>query len=243
VQWLLGSATLGFAALPWPRTAEASGLPPVVDVTAMPSTLCVPAGMHEPTPETCSYFVGIWNGGATAKAGGGALLPLSMNAYRDMTSGFAAFQELAALRTTEQELRITRVQAAALRREADILATGVRDLPGLRARVAQLEQALAAAAVPAPDGVADSGLAAQLSWHIERVNSLDEALAWHVERVRGLDEAVAWHVARTQTLEGECEGMRAEAEAWRRLRRRIDRSLPAGLRRLAHRLGRRLAAG
>jgi SAM-dependent methyltransferase len=135
VSWHLGSASFGFATIP-ATTADAGDTPgarlPTISRSAVvPIALRVPGPDREPTPQTCSYFVGVWNAPAE-QVGGGAQHVMSMDLYRDHMTNFTRFDELKRLRQAANDLGVTRVQASALRKENEIIA----------ARLAALRQEL-----------------------------------------------------------------------------------------------------
>lgn len=252
VQWLLGSASLGFGAVPLDGGRHArTGLPSLVDVAAPGLSLRVPSGDAGPSAENCSFFVGVWNAPERLQ-GAGAHHVVSMDAYARMMwvwrqraeSLQAALDEIhGAAGPDTAELGIRTVQAAALRRENDVMAASIAEL---RRAMAEAErhgaERLAAAerhgaerlAMAERQGAerlaaADAALAQQAA----RLQDVESALAWHVERVRSLDEALAWHVARIGNLESE--------PASRLLRRALGQGVrgASSVTRLAQRLRRR----
>lgn len=140
VEWLIGSATLGFGACAMEADAAADPARPKV-VSAAPSLLSlrVPSnGATGPSPANCSYFIGVWNA-PRSMDGVGAHHAISMDRYGEMmwTSArpeqFAALQaDAAALRAERdaerREKELTGIQAAVLRRENEILSARIREL-------------------------------------------------------------------------------------------------------------------
>lgn len=182
VQWFIGGASLGFTAIPV-EAAGASCRAPVelVDVRSQDIELRVSPGEKGPGPETCSYFVGVWNA-PRVLCGAGAHHALSMDEYSRMmwtanapAKVVALQNELDALRAeyreptanlaevrsdlqaARREIEVVGIQAAALRQENEILSASLKSVEqreaALRLRVADLD--------------------ASLRWHIERIHSLE----------------------------------------------------------------------
>ncbi len=84
VQWMLGSASLGFAAMPL-AGAEVDQAKPlkIVDVKAADLQLRVAADIAGPKAQTASYFVGVWNAPRPLD-GAGAFQVISMDACAAM---------------------------------------------------------------------------------------------------------------------------------------------------------------
>ncbi len=139
VQWLIGSATLGFAAVPLAVDSGATPeeLPQIVHAEAMDAGLRVPSAAVAPAPETCSYFVGVWHAPGPV-AGAGALHALSMDTYAAMMAAYPK----GAIVTAEPSAGSSpkeRVITAALQRENEIMAATIHEYAAkeadLRARL------------------------------------------------------------------------------------------------------------
>lgn len=222
VQWLLGSATLGFSAVAvdheWPADPVR---PRLTQIVPLRLALRVPsAGAAEPSPTNCSYFVGIWN--ALEKTqGAGAQYVLSMDDYSRMMGGATSAQQFAELQSEVTALRSRQggllEEIAALRAERDALSASLAALRAeLDARVAE-----AAAAFREREIV---GLqAAALRRENEVLSSQLQALRTELDtaqrQVADLQTSLAWHVARIQNLEGEPLGRLLRRAAGRIVRR------------------------
>ena len=168
VQWLLGSATLGFAAVDIEQEQLVNPAQSrFTQVIPSRLTLRVPSGPVGPTPTNASYFIGIWNAPDTID-GAGAFQALSMDEYSKMMWTATSPSQLAALQAEvaaeRREREIVGVQAAALRRENEIVSS---QLLTLRAALN-----------------AEQNQAAEMT---ARIQELDEALAWHVARIQNLE--------------------------------------------------------
>ena len=221
VSWHLGSASFGFATLPHGCsdqniTGPASRLPTVSGSVVVPAEIRVPGAEREPTPETCSYFVGVWNA-PLERVGGGAHHTISMDVYRDLMANFAMHREMKQLKRVEAELRIVGVQAAALRKESEILARSVADLKSQRDRLQNDRDILAqnaAELMRQSRSLADEleVAGAEKSGLNRSIQELQRAFKWGEERINSLDEALVWHVQRVQTLEGERDTAQEELQ-------------------------------
>lgn len=263
VRWLLGSATLGFAAVAIDQEKSAdTALPQFTHVAPSRRMLRVPSGGAGPAPTNASYFIGVWNAPDT-NDGAGAYHALSMDEYSRMMwtaaspAQFADLQaEAATLRTQQDDLAS---DIAALRAERDGLSANLaatqaeRDAKAAEAAVERREREIVgvqAAALRRENEIVSSqllelraaldaaqhqaaGLQEMLAGTTSRAEAAESALSWHAARVRELDEALAWHVARVTNLD--------EALAWHIARIQNLEAEPPG--RLVRRaLGRTLRA-
>ena len=266
VQWLLGSATLGFAAV----HMEHEGLvdqsrPGLTQAGTSSMALRVPSGEATgPSPTNCSYFVGVWNTPDTIDSAG-AYHALSMDKYSSMMwtatspAQLASLQaEVATHRTREEDLA-SEVEALRAERDAKAAEAGAArreiEIVGVQAAALRRENEIVSSQVMALRAAFDAGqshateLGEALAWHVARVGSLDDALAWHVARVGSLEEDLAAHVARVGSLDDALAWHVArihtlETESPRRLvRRALGRIVQASppLARLAALLRRRRA--
>ncbi len=181
-QWLLGSATFGFSAVPTGHKASGHGfaLPRVVQAEPAGWHLRIPPACDPPTEHNCSYFVGVWNAPERVD-GAGAFEALSMDAFSEMMGGYRRAAQHAI--EAEGASPRNRVSFAALRCENDTLATRVQDL--VRERDALL--AGHAALVSERDALT-----------VERNQLLPAALRWRglTRRVRRLSPRLADLAAR-----------------------------------------------
>lgn len=151
VRWLLGSATLGFAAVSadqgWRDLATRSKYTQV-----FPSrlTLRVPSGEDGPSASNVSYFVGVWNAPDPID-GAGAYQAVSMEHYSKMMWTATSMKQLADLNTEAAALRSQhddlKRKIAALRIERDSLSDerdALRaDLTGVQAQCDAMAAAVA----------------------------------------------------------------------------------------------------
>ena len=116
VQWLIGSASLGFSAAPIDLQVrvEDAELPMIVRVAAQKEHLRVPSSL-QPDVSDCSYFVGIWNAGHRVE-GAGASHMLSMDLYARMMTMYEDSREGLSRQVAKTELLTT-----TLRRENEVL--------------------------------------------------------------------------------------------------------------------------
>jgi SAM-dependent methyltransferase len=222
VEWMLGSASLGFASLPLKHIQRTNHKKSkYIDIYKSNMSLRVPSNPSDPPSQSnCGYFVGLWNAPPDFE-GAGAYHVLSMDEYSRMIwaghsaddlalahaeredqlreletvkAELAAFADEASVERRERE--IVGVQAAALRRENEIISSQLLTLKASLDAEKQDTFRL---------NLMLSEVTTNLSHSTLRVNELDEALAWHVSRVGSLDEALAWHVSRIENLEAEKE--------------------------------------
>jgi SAM-dependent methyltransferase len=140
VQWLLGSATLGFAAVSadqiWRNQATRSKYTQV-----FPSrlTLRVPSRENGPSASNSSYFIGVWNAPEPID-GAGAFHALPMDDYSKMMWTATSMEQLADLKTQaaalgsqcdqlNREIAASRIEQDSLSHERDTLRA---DLAGLK---------------------------------------------------------------------------------------------------------------
>jgi len=89
-RWLAGAPVQGFASVPLPHRAN-EGPSRYVEFTHLgAAVLCAP-GETAPDLTNCSYFVGLWNADALQ---GGAVFPISMDAYSARESAVGAREQL-----------------------------------------------------------------------------------------------------------------------------------------------------
>ena len=133
VQWLLGTAMLGFGTVPidgqqrtpWQALSQGSWL----KYRRQGSAFAVPGLADDPIgPWNCSYFVGIWGEGAANAELSSVAFPMSMDRYRSCASALLGSSDSAA-------------EAAARERRMNEAIAGQQDeLRRVRARLSQAEQ-------------------------------------------------------------------------------------------------------
>ena len=234
VRWLLGSATLGFAAV-----SADQGLPDQATgskyTQVLPSrlTLRVPSGEDGPSVSNVSYFIGVWNAPDLAD-GAGAYHSVSMDYYSKMMWTATSMEQLAELNSEVSLLRTQRDQFASEISASNIeraslsatLALEIREREILGVQAAALrrendilssqllalrnEREIMAAEVVTL-GAERNALQTSLDWHIARVVSLDESLSGQVARSVSLEEALSWHVDRVVSLDESLSGQVARS--------------------------------
>jgi len=259
VRWLLGSATLGFAAMSadqgWRDQVTRSKYTQV-----FPSrlTLRVPSGKDGPSASNVSYFIGVWNAPDLVD-GAGAYQAVSMDYYSKMMWTATSMEQLAELTSEVSVLRSRHDEfareIAASNIERDSLSSALdseireREILGVQAAALRRENDILSSQLLALRNERDTmkaevvtlgaernALQTSLDWHIARVVNLDESLNWQVARSVSLEDALSWHVSRVQNLES--EGPR------RLVRRALNRTVQAWppLARLMSRLRRHRAS-
>ncbi|MBR0672666.1 class I SAM-dependent methyltransferase [Neoroseomonas soli] len=192
VQWMIGSAALGFAAVPLAADPDgpADGLPRIVHVETMEASLRVPSSAVAPAPETCSYFVGVWNAPGRV-AGAGAVHALSMDAYAAMMAAYPQGAAAAPAPSADASPK-ERVLGAALQRENEIMAARIREYAD---QEAELRDRIRECAEQEADLRArlDALTHERDALTHERDDLLPAALRWRgmVERVRRLSPTTA----------------------------------------------------
>ncbi len=223
VEWLLGSATRGFATVPVDHEQNVDSTRSLITQAGTASiALRVPSGdATGPSSTNCSYFVGVWNA-AYSVGSAGAYQALSMDMYSRMmwletnTEYLADLEAEVTTLRSRQEVLSNEVASLSLQREfmsADIAtANAQRDAKIAEAAAALRETTIVgiqAAALRRENEIVSSqllALRAELDNGHRHTIELDNALALQFARVNLLEVDLAWHIARVASLD--------EALAW-----------------------------
>jgi SAM-dependent methyltransferase len=210
VEWLLGGATFGFAAVP-PRDldGEAAEPSPFVHTTPSRLELRVPPGQDEVTELNCSYFVGVWNAPEPVRSAG-ASHACSMDAFARMAPALLGAP-------AGQTSHTAMLNVEAMRQETAVMAESI----------ARLQTELQLARGVAPDGAAITDEYFVLVRHLRERAETAEAMLVQAREARERAESEA------AELRGALEAERARvayfhAESpWRMARRLGGRALRA----------------
>jgi SAM-dependent methyltransferase len=231
VEWFLGMAALGFTTVAkTPADRARASRSKWTDVMPLQRAYIVsPDPGDVVSTETCSYFVGIWNA-PTRAITGAAVSPVSLQSFFHSLSKSSEFQELERLRSVDAERRLTQVQAIALRKENEIIASQLGALRAEERRLREEQRRL----------VEELAADAERKKRWETLSQLETQRDELASEKASLQDTACQLQAENASLRQSVSHLEQEIAVWRKIKTRLRAVVPEGsARRYLGRLARR----